>query len=223
MNNDIVSIKGTRTGLLILIDPNHEFEEIKKTLHSKMESARGFFKDAKFTLSQGEQEISANQRAELENICRQFGLIPNTEKAASIMTDKIAAINTGISKPVRKISRSSAHSDIGEAALMVRRSLRSGQRVTYDSHIIVLGDVHPGAEVISGGNVLVIGSCRGTVHAGAGGNESAKVIARRLEPTSLSIAGKRLGSDISKSKLNECQVARLSGQNFVFEKFQPGR
>jgi septum site-determining protein MinC len=192
VSSDIVSIKGTRNGLLILLDPNHEFEEIKRTLLSKMESARGFFKGAKFNLSQGEQEIPADQRAELENICRQFGLIPNTEKAASIKTDKIATIDTGISKPVRKISRSPAPSDIGEAALMVRRSLRSGQRVTHDSHIIVLGDVHPGAEVISGGNVVVIG-------------------------------GKRLSSEISKSMLNECQVARLSGHNFIFEKFQPGR
>jgi septum site-determining protein MinC len=188
-----------------------------------MESARGFFKGAKFTLSQGHQEIPANQKDELESICQQYGLIPNTDKVASIKTSVITDLNTDISKPERKMTSVSAQSDIGEAALMVRRSLRSGQRITHEGHIIVLGDIHPGAEVISGGNVLVIGSCRGMVHAGAGGNSSAKVIARRLDPTSLSIAGKRLSQELSKSMPNECQVVRLSGTNFVFEKLHTGR
>lgn len=223
MSSDIVSIKGTRNGLLIILDPNHDYEDIKKTLLSKMESARGFFKGAKFTLSQGHQEIPVNQKDELESICQQYGLIPNTDKAASININKIAEINTGISKPGRKITHVSAQSDIGEAALLVKRSLRSGQRITHEGHIIVLGDIHPGAEVISGGNVLVIGSCRGMVHAGAGGNASAKIIARRLEPTSLSIAGKRLSQELSKTMPNKCQVVRLSGSNFVFEKLQTGR
>ncbi len=217
MGSDLVSIKGTRNGLLILLNPNRDYEEIRKTLMSKMESARGFFKGAKFSLSQGTVEIPVNQKDELENICRQYGLIPNTDKVAVI-------------KPMHKeppapkvVARAADKPEIGEAALMVRRSLRSGQRVTHDSHIIVLGDVNAGAEVISGGNVIVMGSCRGMVHAGAGGNRSAKVIARRLNPTSLSIADKRLSSEISKSITNECQTVRLSGQNFIFEKYVPGR
>lgn len=222
MSSDIVSIKGTRNGLLIILDPNHDYEEIRKTLLSKMESARGFFKGAMFTLSQGNLDIPANQRDELESICQQYGLIPNTGKAASIKTNEITEYDTDISKPVRKTTRVSAQSDIGEAALLVRRSLRSGQRITHEGHIIVLGDIHPGAEVISSGNVLVIGSCRGMVHAGAGGNALAKVFARRLEPTSLSIAGNRLSQELSKTMPKECQVVRLSGSNFVFEKLQTG-
>ncbi len=216
MASDLVSIKGTRNGLLILLDPNRDYEEIRQTLRSKMESARGFFKGAKFSLSQGTNEIPVKQKNELENICRQYGLIPNTDKVAPVRVrqkeKKAAAASSSTAKP-----------EIGEAALMVRRSLRSGQRVTNKGHIIVLGDVNPGAEVISGGNVMVIGSCRGMVHAGAGGNRSAKVIARRLNPTSLSIAGTRLSPEITKSMLNEYQTVRLSNQNFVFEKYTPGR
>ncbi len=222
MSSDIVSIKGTRNGLLIIIDPNCDYEEIRKTLLRKMESARGFFKGAMFTLSQGHQEIPASQRDELESICQQYGLIPNTGKAASIKTNEITEYDTDISKPACKTTSVSAQSDIGEAALLVRRSLRSGQRITHEGHIIVLGDIHPGAEVISNGNVLVIGSCRGMVHAGAGGNVLAKIIARRLEPISLSIAGNRLSQELSKTMPKECQVVRLSGTNFVFEKLQTG-
>ncbi|MDD2553268.1 MAG: septum site-determining protein MinC [Desulfotomaculaceae bacterium] len=216
MSSDLVSIKGTRNGLLILLDPNRDYEEIRQTLMSKMESARGFFKGAKFSISQGPNEIPIKQKDELVNICRQYGLIPNTDKAALVR----------IMQKERKTSeaaRGSTKPEIGEAALMVRRSLRSGQRVTYEGHIIVLGDVNPGAEVISGGNVMVIGNCRGMVHAGAGGNRLAKVIARRLNPTSLSIAENKLSPEISKSMVSEYQAVRLSGQEFIFEKYMPGR
>jgi len=223
VSSDIVSIKGTRNGLLILLDPSHEFEDIKKTLLSKLELSRGFFKGAIFTLSQGQQEIPADQKDELEGICLQYGLIPNPDKAASKKTEEIASIIADISKPARKNTHAPAQTDIGEAALMVRRSLRSGQRVVHKGHIIVLGDVHQGAEVISGGNVVVIGSCRGIVHAGAEGNKSAFVVARKLDPTTLSIAERRLSPEGSKSIPNDCQIAKLSGQNFVFEKYQPGR
>ncbi|MDD4334902.1 MAG: septum site-determining protein MinC [Desulfotomaculaceae bacterium] len=216
MASDSVSIKGTRNGLLILLDPNRDYEEIRQTLMSKMESARGFFKGAKFSISQEPNEIPVKQKNELENICRQYGLIPNTDKAAPVRIVQKE-------RKAPETSRFSAKPKMGEAALMVRRSLRSGQRVTNEGHIIVLGDVNPGAEVISGGNVMIIGSCRGMVHAGAGGNRSAKVIARRLNPTCLSIAENRFSPETAQSMLNEYQTVRLSGQNFIFEKYMPGR
>lgn len=215
MDRDMVSIKGTRNGLVIILDPNREFEEIRNTLLSKMESARGFFKGAKFSFFQGQQDIPVHQKNELENICRQFGLVPNTEKQAALRTD--------FAEGPRRMAIASSQSDTGEAALMVRRSLRSGQRVSYQGHIVVLGDVHSGAEVVSGGNVLVMGSCHGIIHAGAGGDRSAKVIARRLAPTVLSIADRRCAPERTGTIPAGCQVARLSGQEIVFEQYQTGR
>ncbi|MEW6182409.1 MAG: septum site-determining protein MinC [Bacillota bacterium] len=73
--------------------------------------------------------------------------------------------------------------------VLVQRTLRSGQSVYYPGNVVVLGDVNPGAQVAATGDVIVIGALRGTVHAGAGGNEKAMVIAFRFEPTQLRIAG----------------------------------
>jgi len=215
VGNEMVSIKGTKNGLVIVFDPNREFEEIRNTLLSKMESSKGFFKGAKFSIFQGPQEIPTSQKNELENICRQFGLVPNN--------DKQAVFKTETTKNPFKIPRVAVQPDAGEAALMVKRSLRSGQRIVYPGHIVVLGDVHPGAEIVSGGSILVMGSCRGTVHAGADGNRTAKVVARRLAPTSLSIADWRHHPERPGVTPDDCQVARLSGAKIIFEKFQAGR
>lgn len=215
MDRDMVSIKGTRNGLVIILDPNREFEEIRHTLLSKMESARGFFKGAKFSFFQGQQDIPIHQKNELENICRQFGLVPNPENQAVLRTD--------FAEGPRRMPLASSKSDIGEAALMVRRSLRSGQRISHQGHIVLLGNVHYGAEVVSGGNVLVMGSCLGIIHAGAGGDRTAKVVAHRLAPTVLSIADRRSSPEQIVSIPEGSQVARLSGQEIIFEPYQVGR
>ncbi|MDE0633922.1 MAG: hypothetical protein OXH73_20610 [Caldilineaceae bacterium] len=69
-----------------------------------------------------------------------------------------------------------------------RGNLRSGQAVRHAGTVVILGDVNPGAQVISGGDVLVWGRLRGTVHAGAIGDARAIVAALDFEPVQMRIA-----------------------------------
>ena len=73
-------------------------------------------------------------------------------------------------------------------SLLIKKSLRSGQRVKFCGNIIVQGDVNPGAEVIADGNVIVMGTLWGMVHAGAGGDKTASIMAFQLRPTQLRIS-----------------------------------
>lgn len=79
----------------------------------------------------------------------------------------------------------------GEAVpdtLLVRRTLRSGQHVRFARNVVVLGDVNPGAEIVAGGDIVVIGTLRGVAHAGAAGDLRAVVAAFRLQPTQIRVA-----------------------------------
>ncbi|MCG9967735.1 septum site-determining protein MinC [Pelotomaculum terephthalicicum JT] len=205
MNQDTVRIKGTRNGLVIVLDSSCDFEDIKENLLRKMESARGFFKGAKFSLFQNQKDIPADQKNELVSICRQYGLVPNTDEYMGIKTDLEPAPKTY------------TNAGSGEAALLVRRSLRSGQKISSPEHVVVFGDVHPGAEIVSGGNVLVMGCCRGVIHAGAGGDRKAKVIARQLTPTIISIADRRYSPGHDGKLPPGRQLARFNGKEIVFE------
>ncbi len=69
-----------------------------------------------------------------------------------------------------------------------RGSLRSGQVLRKTESIVVIGDVNPGAQVISGGDIMIWGRLRGTAHAGAEGNRRAVVTAIDFVPTQLRIA-----------------------------------
>jgi len=73
--------------------------------------------------------------------------------------------------------------------LYLTQTLRSGQTVTYEGNIFIVGDVHPGSEVIATGDITVWGILGGIAHAGSNGNVSAKVRALKLNPIQLRIAG----------------------------------
>ena len=74
-----------------------------------------------------------------------------------------------------------------EATLYIRRNLRSGARAIYPGHIVVMGDVNPGAELEAEGDIVVIGSLRGKAHAGSAGNENAQIWSSSLQPIQLRI------------------------------------
>ncbi len=67
-------------------------------------------------------------------------------------------------------------------------SLRSGQKIEFDGSIVIMGDVNAGSEIIASDNVAVVGTLRGTAHAGAKGNKKAIISANSIESTQLRIA-----------------------------------
>lgn len=58
-----------------------------------------------------------------------------------------------------------------EEIKFIKKTVRSGEKVSSSGDIAILGDVNPGAEVEAGGNVYIFGSLRGLVKAGIGKKE----------------------------------------------------
>lgn len=104
--------------------------------------------------------------------------------------------------------------------MFIDRNLRCGQQVNFTGHVVVTGDVNPGAEIIAEGNIVVIGALRGLVHAGASGDQGAFVAAFRLEPSQLRIAGvfTRSPDDESCQFSGQPEIARLQDGQVVVEK-----
>ncbi len=112
---------------------------------------------------------------------------------------------------------------VDENTILVQRTLRSGQSIRYNGNVVVLGDINPGAEISATGNVIVMGALRGVVHAGAGGDEKAVVLAFRLQPTQL-----RISNHITRPPDNENldsdqpEMARIRDGVVTIEAFQTG-
>ena len=77
-------------------------------------------------------------------------------------------------------------------------TLRSGQVLEAGSSIIILGDVNPGAQVVSKGNIVILGCCMGNIYAGAAGDSTCFAAALTMKPMQLRIADRIARSGITK-------------------------
>src|SRR5574344_177080 len=57
----------------------------------------------------------------------------------------------------------------------VKQTLRSGQSLSFAGTIILIGDAHPGSEIIAKGDITVWGILGGIAHAGSKGNSKARI------------------------------------------------
>lgn len=72
--------------------------------------------------------------------------------------------------------------------LYIQRTLRSGQSISSDGNIVIIGDVNPGSEVIAKGDITVWGILAGIAHAGSDGNKFARIRALKMNAIQLRIA-----------------------------------
>lgn len=255
MKNDVVNIKGTRQGLVIILDTSKNFTDVKQSLIAKITEKKGFFQGGKFTFDMATGSLDDSQRLELEEVCRQFGLeyspdiqpldfhknrfpasdantankpeaqlkdfsnkTPHRETKArnQVPAKKHKPITTGEVIPLQGV----LDTELQQSGLMINSSLRSGQKINYDGNVVVLGDVNPGAEIVTTGSIVVMGVLRGIAHAGASGDSSATITAYAIRPTQLRIAdliGIAPADDARKPTTIWPEVARISDGHIVID------
>ncbi len=203
--DDSITLKGIRQGLLITIKPDGRWAELTGRLMKLIDDQGGFFVGAQVTLSVGEREVRRHELANVEKLLakRSVALVAVLSESATTLG---SARKLGLATNLADLNVRTEEEDAAESAfpmmpppinpeehgttgVLVKRTVRSGRLVQSDGHVVVLGDVNAGAMIVAGGDVVVWGKLRGTVHAGAHGDESAVVCALYLAPTQLRIAG----------------------------------
>ncbi len=71
--------------------------------------------------------------------------------------------------------------------LYIHRTLRSGQSLSSEGNVVVIGDVNPGAEIVAKGDITVWGVLGGIAHAGSDGNTYSRIRALKLNAIQLRI------------------------------------
>lgn len=182
-----VSVKGTQEGLLVILDGN-DLPALLEELREHLRGAASFFRGARVALQCGDLDLSPEDLEVIEDVLAESGMSLGAVVGGTAKTRAAArGLGLRVFLPRQSISLDSAE---GEScnALLIHRTLRSGQSVRHPGHVVVIGDVNPGAEIIAGGDIVVWGHLRGTAHAGALGDETRSVCALDLSPTQLRIA-----------------------------------
>ena len=201
-----VSIKGIPDGLLITFSPG-EYAVLLDELAAELEVKKGFLQGSRVTASVGGRSLNRDELGLLKTLLEENDLTlwavlaedegtKDSARGLGLAT-RLPGSNTDLNGnllqtavfngPSPTTTNSPAVGD-GSNGLVLRETLRSGRSVYHEGHIVVVGDVNPGAEVIAGGDVVVWGKLRGLVHAGALGDKTAVICALELIPTQLRIA-----------------------------------
>jgi septum site-determining protein MinC len=189
-DSTLVQIKGIRDGLLVSLG-DASWSVVLHALMERIEQQPAFFQGARVTLDVGNQVLKTAELTQLRDQLSERGIMLWAILSTSPLTEttaQILGLATRITRPRPQEKTQAAKAADDESAMLVHKTLRSGMRIEFAGHVIVFGDVNPGAEVIAGGSVIIWGRLRGVVHAGASGNRTAVVCALELFPTQLRIA-----------------------------------
>ena len=196
MNTPLL-MKGIGDGLLVTV-PQGTWGTVRPSLLLAIDERSDFFRGANVALQMSDRALSAADLGGLRDELSEREIVLTAILATSDQT-RVASADLGLAL---EISRSNLEQDSeldpiepdlgGGEAMLIRRTLRSGHVIRHPGHVVVIGDINPGAEIVAGGNVVVWGRIRGVVHAGATGDTNAVVCALDLAPTQL-----RIGTQIS--------------------------
>jgi len=222
--SSIVHIKGIRDSLLVSL-ADAPWEEQRRALLTQIDGQPDFFRGARLALEVGTQVLKVNELVELRDHLSERNVSlwavvsesPTTEKTAQLL-----GLATRISKPRPEEQRAPEMRDItDETALFISKTLRSGTHLEFGGHLVIVGDVNPGAELVADGSVLVWGKLRGSVTAGAKGKPDAVVCALGLSPTRLQL-GEHVLNMADRTESGQPEMALLRDGEIVIESWQSG-
>jgi septum site-determining protein MinC len=140
--NSLIQIKGLRDGLLVSLD-DAPWEEQRTALFEQVDAQPAFFQGARLALDVTSQVLHVNEMVELRDQLSERGISlwavlsesPTTEKTAQLL-----GLATRISKPRPEETRQFSVENLGEeTAMFLNRTLRSGTRIEFSGHVVVLG------------------------------------------------------------------------------------
>jgi len=195
-----VNFKGTKDGIIALIDLSYSFNTVIKAIEKKISEREDFFKGGKIKFLPTIGSLTENEKNEI-------GIL--LQNKFNIKSEFI--VREDIEK--RKMHEERKISD--KEFLIVRKILRSGQSIEFQGNLILIGDVNEGAEIKVGGSLFVFGILRGSVMAGLETGKDAIVVATNLKPEKLQIGNYLLNEDLSKRRRDTISIALVEEGNIV--------
>lgn len=170
--NHRVTIKGTKEGLVFVLDDGCPFSELLEELQHKLDNTH--------------QQILTGP---IVHVQVKLGARIATEEEKQQLKQTIGRKGNLFVQAIESSAEGAPQQQEEPQLRLVRGIVRSGQTIEHDGNVMIMGDVNAGGTVIASGDVYVLGSLRGMAHAGFNGDESAIIAASHMRPTQLRIAG----------------------------------
>ena len=194
-----IAISMKKNQVIIKIDENAEQKDIILNLKKKMIELKNLYQDDKTPILITGKVLKNKEMDEIQILIKKF-----IEVDIEFDSPKVLGLH-GIKK--------SFYKEIATSETKFHKgSLRSGQRLEFEGSLVIIGDVNPGAEIIAGENIIVLGYLRGLAHAGAKGNRDAIIEAESIDSKQL-----RIGDIVKEIEQEENEIKRIKTSAYINE------
>ncbi len=178
MKNAVV-IKGNKAGMSVILDPELPFEELLTAVKNKFRETSRFWGSVQMTLTLEGRKLTAEEEFRIVNTITENS---NVEILCLLDPDgeRIQRCEKALNEKLMELSAATGQ--------FYKGNLRNGDVLESEASIVVIGDVEKGARVAAKGNVIILGSLKGSVFAGITGNLNAVVVAFEMAPTQIKIS-----------------------------------
>lgn len=173
-NNQLVTIKGTKEGLIFHLHDDCSFHSLIEELTLKLSEQYPYAdveRQVDVVVKLGYRYLTEERKRTMQQLIekdKRFRLV----RYESEVIDKKTATEWLEETEVNRL----------------KQIVRSGQVVQVKGDLLLIGDVNPGGQVRATGNIYILGKLNGIAHAGIDGNEQAVIVASYMNPMQLRIA-----------------------------------
>ncbi|KGA97605.1 septation inhibitor protein [Alkalihalobacillus alcalophilus ATCC 27647 = CGMCC 1.3604] len=203
-----VTIKGTKDGLMFLLDDHCGYSQLIAELTEKLSSKHYQNKDGpevNVNVHVGNRYLTNADKEELREIITKDSHFSIEKIESNVLSIEEA-------EQIRKQSE----------MITLTKVIRSGQVLKVTGDLLLVGDVNPGGMVMATGNIYIMGALKGIAHAGFEGNDEAVISASQMSPSQLRIANQIYHFEKEDDKDSEMEAAFIDRElaEIVLEKVQ---
>lgn len=182
MNQHFI-LKSYHKGLSIQMNEDIPLEILLEEIGEKFNAGRAFFGSTQVALSLSGKKLTDTQKLMVVDAIQMnsdldvVAIAGEDEKLQMLFDNGLARFE--IHKPLPKPSDCNSRIEAG--------TLKKGQLLESEHSIIILGDVNPGARVITDQDVIILGSLLGEVNAGRDGEDGHFIAALDMSPERIRI------------------------------------
>ncbi len=176
----MIDFKMTKDGLILVVKDYDSVDEVLDAISQRISEMKNFFtKGDTISLLVENHTKHIQDIPKMISSIRSFGLeidriLVGTYKGDSVrVSGKLDMVKQKETKSGTKV---------------VKRNVRSGQVIVHSGDVILIGNLHKGAEIMAGGSIVVFGSARGNLRAGLNEGYSAVIMAVDLRPSLMQIS-----------------------------------
>lgn len=212
--NQPVKLKGVGDSLHVTIDPTQPVDVLQQALARTFERLKHLAINARVVIDPGED-------ADCDGLIDQLGQFLKDTFHVGMVSKPQPKKRGEHQERIREQDIGNEWHHYRSEALIIAGRVRSGLNIRAKNHLVILGDLNPGAEVYAGGDILVMGSLLGKAAAGQPGNETAIVMALEFKPTQIQIGG-LVAAGMTESGGSRPEFAYVENNEIVVDDYVKG-